>query len=167
MKWIIFSGTAAITNEQMEKDVRDAVRRVLEDGNSIITGGAAGVDFFCMDEVFKLNKLDRLMVIIPNKLDYYIENYYDSFPTGMIRKEKAEQLIELLKKIYEKSPKTIVEMPFTKLTDFEFYERDSEEVRLGDELYAFHADHSLGTRDTIDKAVKKGIPVKIHKDYII
>ena len=39
MKWIIFTGTWRLTNDEVESDVRAAVREVLLAGNGIVTGG--------------------------------------------------------------------------------------------------------------------------------
>lgn len=55
MEWIIFTGTWRLTNEEVERDVRESVREVLSRGDGISTGGALGVDLFCMDEVLKIN----------------------------------------------------------------------------------------------------------------
>lgn len=47
MKWIAIAGTWRNINEQVEKDVRQEVSALIQEGNGIVTGGALGVDFFC------------------------------------------------------------------------------------------------------------------------
>ncbi|HTK85564.1 MAG TPA: hypothetical protein VL625_10820, partial [Patescibacteria group bacterium] len=54
MKWIGISGTWRTTSEQVEQDVRAAVRAIIAAGDGIISGGATGVDFFAADEALKL-----------------------------------------------------------------------------------------------------------------
>ena len=39
MKWILFTGTWRLVNEEVERDVRQATREVLARGDGIITGG--------------------------------------------------------------------------------------------------------------------------------
>lgn len=49
MKWILFTGTWRLTNEEVEKDVCKAAREVIERGDGIVTGGATGVDYFAIE----------------------------------------------------------------------------------------------------------------------
>lgn len=39
MKWILFTGTWRLTNQEVEDDVRKATREVISSGNGIVTGG--------------------------------------------------------------------------------------------------------------------------------
>lgn len=39
MKWILFTGTWRLTNQEVESDVREAAREVLARGDAIVTGG--------------------------------------------------------------------------------------------------------------------------------
>jgi hypothetical protein len=43
----------------------------------------------------------------------------------------------------------------------------NEEVTFSDEVYAFQVNNSAGTQDTIDKAIKSGLPITLHKKYTI
>jgi len=71
----LFTGTWRLVNKQVEADVRTAVREVLARGDGIVTGGATGVDYFAMDEAFKvLPDASRLRVIIPAYLPDYIRD---------------------------------------------------------------------------------------------
>jgi hypothetical protein len=58
-------------------------------------------------------------------------------------------------------------MPFETLTQREYDERNSEEIRYGDEVFAFQVNNSTGTQDTVDKAIKSGLKIGLHKKYII
>lgn len=42
MKWILFTGTWRLTNEEVEKDVRTAAREVIARGDGVLTGGQRG-----------------------------------------------------------------------------------------------------------------------------
>ena len=60
----------------------------------------------------------------------------------------------------------MLELPFeneknTIIDKDSYYQRDSTVVEVSDELVAFQVNDSAGTQDTIDKAKKKNIPVKI------
>lgn len=145
--------------------MRQAVREVLQNGNGIITGGAPGVDYFCKEEVLRLNKLNYLRVIIPKKLEAYIKHYYDSRELRKIKIEVCQNLEKVLREIYAKSPASILEMPHEFLTQHEFNERNTEEIKYGDEVYAFQVNNSTGTQDTIDKAIKRGLKIAVHKKY--
>lgn len=116
MKWIVFTGTWQVTNKEVEDDVRDATRNVINSGNGIITGGATGVDFFCMDEVYKLNKLELLRVILPVKMDYYIEHYHEAYEKCRIDLKACNDLCDLLQNIKKQSPVSVLEMHYTTLT---------------------------------------------------
>lgn len=39
MKWVIFTGTWRLVNKEVENDVRQAARRVFENGDGLVTGG--------------------------------------------------------------------------------------------------------------------------------
>ncbi|HCC06098.1 TPA: hypothetical protein DEP94_01920 [Candidatus Nomurabacteria bacterium] len=168
MKWIIFTGTWKNTNEEVEHDVRESVREVLAHGDGIITGGALGVDLFCMDEVLKINlTCTHLRVILPSKLDLYLEHYAKRITENIITKEKYEELEKTLQAIQKINPSALVEMHFTKIDSESYAERDNEEVKYGDGVHAFQVNDSNGTQHTIDSALIKGIPLLLHKKYSI
>jgi hypothetical protein len=52
-------------------------------------------------------------------------------------------------------------------TKMAYIARNQEEVNRADAVYAFQVNDSLGTQDTIDKAVTKGIPILLHKKYAL
>lgn len=169
MKWIIFTGTWRFTNEEVERDVRQAVREVLERGDGIITGGALGVDWFCMDEVLKLQAQGRLKVIIPSKLEIYIEHFHMAAHIGKILPADCDRLEATLRELKSRNKAALIEMEFTSFSPSraEYFARDQVEVDIADGLYAFHVNKSLGTQDTIDRAKVKGLPILLHKEYIL
>lgn len=168
MKWIIFTGTWRLTNEEVEQDVRKYVREVLARGDGIITGGALGVDLFCMDEVLKINPAcTHLRVILPSKLDIYINHFYEDLVDHKITKENFEELEKTLHSIQKINPSAILEMHFTDIGQNEYNERDDEEVKYGDGVYAFQVNSSTGTQQTINSAIVKGLPILLHKKYNI
>lgn len=166
MKWIIFTGTAAHTNDEVEHDVRKKTRQVLRKGWGIITGGAVGVDYFCMDEVYKQNKLENLRVILPVKLEQYARDYL-LYKADVVKPELGKSVMKLMKAIKKKSPASIMEMKLKKVNLETLLERDTEEVKYGNEVYAFHVNKSIGTQDTIDKAKEMGVKIGFYKKYTL
>ncbi len=169
MKWIIFTGTWRLTNSEVESDVRNSVRKVLADGDAIITGGATGVDYFCMDECFKLGALNKLRIFIPSTLKHFIEDYHKNWCTDPITKEDIQILEDLLIKIKNNNPTSLLEMrgKTGDITQDMYDERHNEEVLYADEVHAFQVNNSTGTQDTIDKASRVGVSTTLHKKYTI
>lgn len=166
MKWIIFTGTWQLTNEEVERDVRQEVRNVLEGGDAIITGGALGVDWFALDEAMRCDSsCERILVIIPTKLEIFTEYLKQPRLQGKISMEDFEKVTNALKTLKEKRKESLFEMDFTDNTRMEYFARNQLEVDRGDAVYAFQVNDSQGTQDTIDKAIIKGIPILLHKKY--
>ncbi len=168
MKWILFTGTWRLTNTNVEDDVHTAVQEVISRGDGIVTGGATGVDYFAMDEALKIcPNISQLKVIIPATLDSYIYDYHTNWCHDPITKETIDDLEKILKKIKEINPKHLIEMPYDTITQDHYDMRHDEEVKISDEVYAFQVNNSTGTQDTIDKAMKSGLPISLHKKYTI
>ncbi len=168
MKWILFTGTWRLTNKEVENDVRTEVRNVLEQGDGIITGGALGVDMFVLDEAMKCDpNYNHILVIIPTNLTIYSEYMKQPHLHGIVQPEQFQKLVSMLKTLKDKRPASLLEMAFTDNTRMEYFARDQEEVNHADSVYAFQVNDSLGTQDTIDKAKLKGIPILLHKKYVI
>ncbi len=154
MNWIGISGTWQLTSEEVEKDVRLAVREILERGDGIVTGGALGVDSFVVDEVLSqgLAKV-RIKICLPVPFDVYKKHYIKRAEEGVITKKQTESLITLLDRVHEENPKAIIEDARFSVCDKEsYYARNGTIVDLSDELYAFQVNGSSGTQDTIEKA---------------
>ena len=168
MKWILFTGTWRLTNARVEADVRSAVREVITRGDGVLTGGATGVDYFAMDEAMKL-KPDgsHLKIIIPAYLDDYIIDYYTHWCKAPITSKDIDTLSSFLKKFKSIKVNHLIEMSYKSITQEEYLLRDTEEVKNSHEVYAFQVNNSIGTQDTIDKAVLAGLPITLHKKYTI
>ena len=168
MKWILFTGTWRLTNSEVEADVRKAAREVLDRGDAIVTGGATGVDFFAMDEALKMNpNASHLRVIIPTSLENYIKDYQDNWCLAPITTEHIAELAKVLTKIKETNPVSIMELPYTDISQDEYDLRHDQEVLYSHEVFAFQVNESTGTQDTIDKAKAAGLPITLHKKYTI
>lgn len=162
-KWIGITGSWRKTNSQVEKDVRSFVGKVIGEGAGIITGGALGVDYFATDEVLKLNPTaEFLRIFLPVTLGLYSAHYRKRADERVITHKQAEDLISQLEKIKEINPNTIHENKTnTEVNKDTYFERITEIVNHSDEIVAFQVNASGGTQDTIDKAKKKRIPVRI------
>ncbi len=169
-KWVGISGTWALTNKKIEKDVRLHVRKVLEEGGGIATGGALNVDSFATDEVIKFDpQCKHIKIFLPTTLRIYAKHYRKRAGEGVITRKQAEDLIAQLEYVKKANPKAIIENKVNKVVDrTTYFERNMEVVEASDELITFHVIESTGggTLDTIEKAKALGIPVK-HFDYKI
>ncbi|XOB42365.1 MAG: hypothetical protein ACKKMP_03330 [Candidatus Nealsonbacteria bacterium] len=170
MKWIGISGGWSKTNQEIEDKVRSTVREIIQQGDGIVSGGALGVDFIALDEALKNDlKAERIKIFIPTTLEKYAEHYRKHARLKTITSKQAENLIGQLKRLKQINPQALIENPDTNFTEETkrtmYYERDSRVVSASDELIAFHirtkASEGLGTTDTIEKARKKRIPVKL------
>ena len=170
MKWVIFTGTWRITNSEVENDVRTAVREVLSVGNGIVTGGATGVDYFVMDEYFKLDQTCRnIRIFLPARLTHFIEDYRKNWKHHPITDKEIDQVEKVLIQIKSINPAAVYEVKKDTgdISQYEYDMRHNEEVTFSDEVYAFQVNNSTGTQDTVDKARDAGLPIVVHKKYSI
>lgn len=166
MKWIAISGSWRKTNAQVETDVRNAVKEIVNRGDGIVTGGAPGVDYFATDEVMKYDSsLEKIRIYLPTSLEFYIRHNRLRVEEGLVAEDMAESLVQQLKFVHDSNAKAIIEgkdIPGNKHVETrQYYERDGLIVDSADELVAFHVNESEGTKDTIEKAKAKGIPMKV------
>ena len=163
-KWVGISGSWAITTKEVERDVRKAVRDVINNGGGIVTGGALNVDSFATDEVIKMDpRCEHLRIFLPVTLKLYSAHYRKRAKEGVITKKQAEDLIAQLEYVKKANSKAIIENKDNKAVDkTTYFERNTKVVGASDELYAFHIKESMGggTIDTAEKAKKLGIPVR-------
>jgi hypothetical protein len=168
MRWVGISGTWALTNKKIERDVRFHVRKVLEEEGGIVTGGALNVDSFATDETIKFDpQCKRIKIFLPTTLKIYTKHYRKRAREGVITKKQAEGLITQLEYVKKANPKAIIENKVNKVVDkTTYFERNMEVVKASDELIVFHVVESTGggTSDIVKKARPLGIPVK-HFDY--
>ena len=170
MRWVIFTGTWRLTNEDVERDVRLAAREVFERGDGLVTGGATGVDYFAMDEFLKLNPdCTRMRVFIPARLPHFIADYRINWAHKPITDKDIDALEHLLKIIKERNPSAIFEVRKEQgdITQTDYDLRHNDEVAFSDEVHAFQVNSSAGTSDTIDKAKAAGLSITLHKTYTI
>ncbi|MFC1625969.1 hypothetical protein ACFL1Q_02935 [Patescibacteria group bacterium] len=164
-KWVGISGSWAITTKEVERDVRKVVRKVVEKGGGIVTGGALNVDSFATDEAIKIDpQCKHLKIFLPATLKLYSAHYRKRAKEGVITEKQAEDLISQLEYVYEMNPKAIIENKINTIVDkTTYFERNSEVVKASDELFTFHVEESIGggTIDTAEKARKSGIPVRM------
>jgi len=163
-RWVAISGSWAYATKKEEKDVRDIVRKILEKGEGIVTGGALNVDSFATDEVIKFDPNCRyIKIFLPTTLSLYSKHYRKRAKEGVITENQAEKLIAQLKFIKRANPGAIIENKTNKVVDKKaYFQRNQDIVEAADELITFHVIESTGggTLDTIEKAKKRGIPVK-------
>jgi hypothetical protein len=168
MKWILFTGTWRVTNQEVERDVRSAAREVIARGDGVLSGGATGVDFFALDEAMKLNlDFSQIKIIIPALLEDYIHDMYTNWCIPPINKNDITLATDLLRAIKKVRPESLVEMPYHTITQEHYDLRNIEEVDVADEVYAFQVNESTGTEHTVNEAKRAGVPVAVHKKYLI
>lgn len=170
MKWIIVTGTWRLTNKEVENDVRLAARKIFEDGNGLVTGGATGVDYFAMDEFLKLNPdCTRIRIFIPARLEHFISDYRKNWKHAPISDTDIDSLHYLLTLIKTRNPSAIFEVRKESgdILQYDYDLRHNEEVTFSDEVYAFRVNDSSGTSDTIKKAEAAGLPISLYKNYTI
>ncbi|TSD03402.1 MAG: hypothetical protein Athens071416_83 [Parcubacteria group bacterium Athens0714_16] len=170
MKWVGISGGWRKTNQEIENKVRKVVREIIQRGDGIVSGGALGVDYIALDEAFRFDpKANKIKIFLPTTLEKYSEHYRKHARLGTITQEQAENLIKQLTQLKKINSEALVENFDTNFTEETkktmYYERNSKIVDFSDELIAFHIktkeSKGAGTEDTIEKANKKRIPVKV------
>jgi len=170
MKWIGISGSWRKTTSEIETKLRNIIREIMMGGDGIVSGGALGVDFIVLDEALKHDpKAKRIKIFLPTTFEVYAVHYRKHASLGTITSEQAENLISQLAKLREINPKALIENPDTNFTEETkkrmYYQRNSAVVDASDALVAFRVkmeqSEGIGTADTVEKARKKGIPVKV------
>jgi len=170
MKWCGISGSWRKANEELKTDVERAVRRIVNSGDGIITGGALGVDHIATQTVLRnaAHPEERLKVYLPVSFERYIIHLYRRTIENVIKAaEQADDLAFQLISIRKKYPRCIFDnWGFEEVNPESYYARNGRIVQDCDELYAFHVNQTKGVQDAIDKARGLGKPVHI-KEYSI
>lgn len=162
MKWVGITGSWRATSEEVESDVRHAVRTIIERGDGIVTGGALNVDWFATDEALEAGSDgSQLLIIIPSSLELYKEHYRNRAREGVITSEQAESLIEQLEAV--KQHGALREMTHTEMNQETYYDRNTAVVESADEVLGFQVNESGGVQDTIDKARQLGKETAVKK----
>ena len=158
--WFGISGSWRVTNKEVERAVRRAVREILSRNGGIVTGGALNVDFFATNEALKIDP-SAIRVFLPVTLDRYAAHYRKRADEGVITHEQAEALIEQLTKLRNVNPAALIEdRDNTEINRDTYFERNTAVVDASDALVAFQVNESEGVEDTVDKALKRGKPVQ-------
>lgn len=165
MKKVLISGSWRCQDPAIEQQVRQQVRDLLAKKTLIIVGGALGVDFWTTDEVMRINPtLTQLCVILPSTLHQYSLHYRKRAREGVISIEQAESLINQLQLVKRANPQALIEtIGVERIDQAAYYQRNTKEVELAEELIAFQVGQSAGTQDTIEKARRKGISVQVYQ----
>lgn len=168
MKWALFTGTWRLVNAEVERDVRAAVRKVFAEGSGVLTGGATGVDYFAMDEAFQIDPSCRkLRIILPTSVEEYLDDCALNWCQAPVTQESILALGALLLNIRDANPASVLELPYHNIEQKHYDLRNVQEVMYAHEVYAFHVNHSTGTQHTIDTAVRAGLPLMKHCEYVI
>ena len=165
--WIAISGSWRIINEEVKRDVEVAVRKVIKNGDGLVTGGALGVDFIATQMMLKEGDITKLKIFLPIKLDKFCQHFRNRAKEGVITEAQAEMLIKQLLVVKKLNPKAINDdTPYEQANEESYYARNYSIISSCDELYAFQVNKSKGVQDAIDKARKLDKKV-IHKKYAI
>ena len=165
MKWVAISGSWRKTNEEVENDVRQAVREIIKRGDGIVTGGALNVDYFATDEALKVNpEAKQIKVCLPVTLELFSAHYRKRADEGVITHQQAEELITQLTALKKTNPSALIENEKNTIVDKDtYYERNTKVMDLSNELYAFQVNDSEGVQNTVNKARENGKFVELKK----
>ena len=168
MRWFGITGSWRTSDRSVEADVRDAVCRIMAQGDGIVTGGALNVDWFATDEALQADeRAERIRVCLPSKLNDYIAHYHKRAREGVIGDGQAMLLEAQLLELFRRNNSAIIEGEAVGEIDKKaYFERNSAVVDLSDEVLAFQVNDSEGVQDTVDKARAAGKPVSVSKYYI-
>lgn len=160
MKWVAVAGGWRKTNFAVEEQIRTEIRQLIHQGNGLVSGGALGVDFIATDEALSQNiSVNQLKIILPSTLARYADHYLQRAREEVITRQQAIQLISQLEQV--QSMGCLIEGDFLVIDQSAYFNRISKIIDVADELIAFDINQTAGTQDTIKKAQRKGIPVKI------
>jgi hypothetical protein len=164
-EWVAISGTWRSVTPEVEREVRGEVRRIIEGGDGIVTGGALGVDYIATDEALKADPAARhLKIILPTPLATYANHYFHRAEEGVITQAQAFDLIHQLAEVKARNNGALVEMDYTACNQDTYYARNGKVIEAADRLLAFQVNDSAGTQDAIDKAQARGLPIQ-HRKY--
>jgi len=166
--WFGMSGSWRKTNEKIEQGVREAVRKIIERGDGIVSGGALNVDYFATDEALKLNpSADKIKIFLPVVLDLYAAYYRKRATEGVITSEQAEALVAQLESLRAANPDALIGNPQNTTVDKKtYFERNTDVVNASDALVAFQVNESEGIGDIVKKAIEQGKLVCLEKFII-
>ena len=161
MIWVAISGSRKV-DQQVEHDVREATRGVFDRGGGIVVGGALGVDYIATDEILRLDPTaSRIKIYLPVTLELYASHYRRRADEGAISDQEAETLIFQLERVKHLNSSALIEnLHNTVVNEKTYFERNTVVLEASTELLAFHVNESPGTKDTLEKAERRRMPVK-------
>lgn len=163
-KWLAVVGSRVAT-EEMKRDIRRDVNQALKDGWSIVSGGSTGVDHEAALAVYDAGLArQRLRLYLPLTLDAYVAGFRQRVRDGKADSADTEQMVELLSALRGIDGVLRDDTPFYRLTPDAFYFRNRQIIEQADKLIAYIDKHSIGARDTAERARRIGVPVQI-RDY--
>lgn len=169
MKWQCFSGSWRETNPAMRQLIADRVAAAMLAGDGIVSGGAAGVDYWTLHEALRRDvDATHVKIFIPGTPERYFAHLFDETSHGQyVTAAEVVPLVAQLRELQRRNPRALISDARELVIDHDAYwRRDSAEIAAADALVAFPARTEfgvgLGTWDTIAKARRKGIPVEIH-----
>ena len=166
-KRIAISGSWRTVDAVVESDVRQCVREICGRGDSVVTGGALGVDFIATDEVLKITPVHpAILIYLPTPLVVFYAHFRARAAEGVITPDTAETLIHQIDQVHRANPAAIIEGPFDRCNPETYHTRNGWIIDAANELCAFHVNESEGVQDAVDKAHARGIPVR-HYRYTI
>ncbi|MFH1315002.1 MAG: DNA-processing protein DprA [Candidatus Uhrbacteria bacterium] len=159
--WFGISGSWRTTSEEVKSAVQEAVRKIIEQGGGIVSGGALNVDSIATEEALRLDpSAEGIRIYLPVTLDRYAAHYRKRAEEGVITSEQAETLIDQLTRVRDANPEALIENPDNTVVDkTTYFERNTEVMNASDALAAFQVNESAGVGDTVDKALGQGKPV--------
>ncbi len=166
--WFGISGSWRKTNQEIEQAVRATVRKIIERGDGIVSGGALNVDWFATDEALKIDpEAKHVKIFLPVIFDLYAAHYRKRATEGVITSEQAEILITQLEKLQTANPESLIENKQNTIVDPKtYFERNTEVVNASDALIGFQVNESEGVGDTVQKALDQNKPVYLEKHKI-
>lgn len=166
--WFGISGSWRKISSEISQAVRATVRKIIERGDGIVSGGALNVDWFATDESLILDpEAKHIKIFLPVVLDLYAAHYRKRATEGVITSEQAEMLIAQLENLKAVNPDALIEHPGNKIVDPKtYFERNTEVVNASDALIGFQVNDSEGVGDTVEKALSQNKPVYLERHKI-
>ncbi|MDP2655401.1 MAG: hypothetical protein Q8P17_02515 [bacterium] len=162
MRWIAISGSGRGITPQIEQEVRDTVRQILERGDGIVTGGVLGVDYISTDEALAIDPTARkIKVCLPASFNVYLTHFKSR---ADISKEEGLALGKQLQQLRTANPAAIIEVPdVAEVTKLAYEARNDIVLTHASKLMAFSVNKSKGTEYTVQKARALGMSVDLRE----
>lgn len=166
MKRVAILGTWKSIQIDIVDDVRSFTRQVIRDGNIIMTGGSAGVDYFVAEECLKSDpKAAKLEIVLPLPFEKYKSHIRKSGIMSAISQEEADKLIHQLQNVRELNKTSLKAMKTLEFSNDALMARNTAVAAIADELIVFQINDSTDVEAALTQARKREIPVRILHYY--